>query len=103
MTSTPPIACAIAPADMPARMRLIAALGRDALVRVETTATTATLRFARGDGVARRLDAIVDAESRCCAFMSFERTDDDDGHVLRITAPADGAFMVHTLAAAFGG
>ena len=103
MSTTPPIACTLAPAEMPARMREIVSLGRDALVHVETTATTATLRFAGDDAVARRLDAVVAAESRCCAFLSFERSGDDEGHLLRIAAPAEGAFTLHALVAAFGG
>ena len=98
-----PIACALSADEMPARLREIAALGRTALVAVERDGPTAVLRFAHGDGVARRLDAIAAAESRCCAFLAFERTDDGDGHVLRIAAPPDGAFMVDALVAAFQG
>ena len=98
-----PIACALSADEMPGRLREIAALGREALVAVEWAGPTATLRFAPGDGVAPRLDAIVAAESRCCAFLTFERTDDGDAHVLRIAAPPAGAFMVDELVAAFEG
>ena len=101
--STEPIACTLSADEMPARLREIAALGADALVAVERTGPAATLRFARGDGVAQRLDAIVAAESTCCAFLSFERTDEPGAHVVRIAAPEDGAFMVDELVAAFGG
>jgi hypothetical protein len=101
--SATPIACTLAPADMPGRLREIAALGREALARVEQDGATATLRFAGGADVARRLDAVVAAESHCCAFLSFERTDHGNAHVLRIAAPEDGAFMVDALVAAFGG
>ena len=88
---------------MPGRLREIAALGREALVSVEPDGPVAILRFAADPRVARRLDAIVAAESRCCAFLSFERTEDADGSVLRIAAPPDGAFMVDALVAAFEG
>jgi hypothetical protein len=101
--STEPIACTLAPRDMPGRLREIAALGRDALVAVERAGPTATLRFAGGADVARRLDAIVAAESRCCAFLVFDRTGDDGGEVLRIAAPAEGAVVLDGLVAAFGG
>ncbi|HEX2105463.1 MAG TPA: hypothetical protein VHF51_17550 [Solirubrobacteraceae bacterium] len=101
--STTPIACTLAPADMPGRLREIAALGREALAAVEHDGPSATLRFARRDGIADRLDAVVAAESRCCAFLTFERTDEPGAHVLRIAAPDDGAFMVDVLVAAFGG
>jgi hypothetical protein len=98
-----PIACTLSADEMPARLREIAALAREALVSVERDGPVAVLRFAGGRGVARRLDAIVAAELRCCAFLSFERTDDGDGFVLRIAAPPGGAFMVDALAAAFEG
>jgi hypothetical protein len=101
--STTPIACTLGPAEMPGRLREIAALGREALAAVERAGPTATLRFAGGDDVARRLDAIVAAESRCCAFLAFDRTGDGGGQVLRIAAPAEGAFMLDELVAAFGG
>jgi hypothetical protein len=87
---------------MPGRLREIAALGREALVGVERAGPTATLRFAGDEEVARRLDVIVAAESRCCAFLTFERTDEEGAHVVRIAAPEDGAFMVDALVAAFG-
>jgi hypothetical protein len=100
--STTHIACTLGPAEMPGRLREIAALGREALVAVERAGATATLRFAPDDGVARRLDAIVAAEARCCAFLTFERAGNGDAHVLRIAAPEEGAFMVDALVAAFG-
>ena len=96
-----PIACILSADEMPARLREIAALGREALLSVDRDGPVALLRFAGGPRVARRLDAIVAAESRCCEFLSFERTDDGDGFVLRIAAPPGGAFMVDALVAAF--
>jgi hypothetical protein len=103
--STPvPIACTLDPADMPARLREIAALGRDALLGVSGAGpAAATLRFARIEGAGARLDAIAAAEAHCCAFLMFERRDEEGAHVLRITAPEEGAFMVDELVAAFGG
>jgi hypothetical protein len=98
-----PIACALSADEMPGRMREIAALGREALGSVERDGPVAILRFGRGPDVARRLDAIVAGESRCCAFLSLERTEDADGSVLRIAAPPDGSFMVDALVAAFEG
>lgn len=95
--------CTLSADEMPARLREIAALGREALVAVDRAAPAATLRFRGGDDVASRLDAIVAAESRCCAFLSFERTADGATQVLRIAAPDGGRVMVDALVEAFDG
>ena len=61
------------------------------------------LRFRPDPSVRERVEAVVAAESDCCAFLDFEVAHDDDATVLTISAPNGGAEMVHELAAALAG
>lgn len=96
-----PIACTLSPADMPRRAADIRALGRDALVAVERSEASATLRFRRDPDIRDRLEAIVAAESECCAFIDFELADGDDAIVLTLRAPDGGEPGMHMLADLF--
>jgi hypothetical protein len=95
------IACSLGETELPERLRQMAELGRDALLESRTAGTRAELRFAGGPGVRERVDAIVTAESQCCAFLDLQVSAEDGAVVLRVTAP-DGAELVLTeLVAAF--
>jgi hypothetical protein len=96
-----PIACSLSAAELPRRLAEMGALGRAALVDVEHTDLTATLRFAALAGIADRLDEIVAAESKCCAFLQMELREDAGQLVLTITAPPDGQPVLDDLVAAF--
>jgi hypothetical protein len=101
MATTPPIACTLPAAELPLRLAEMSALGHDALISSEREARTARLRF-RADGSARRrLDAIVAAESSCCAFLTFDVRTDSDALMLTITAPAGAEPALDDLVAAF--
>ena len=63
-----PVACTLSATELPARLALMAELGRDA-AGVELGGTCATLRFAAGPGVRERVERFVVAESACCAFL----------------------------------
>jgi hypothetical protein len=79
---------------MPARLAEIAALGREALAGSEISEGRARLRFAAGPGVHHRLDAIVQAESACCAFLDFRLEQIGDEIVLHIGAPAEAQLVL---------
>jgi hypothetical protein len=68
----------------------MAQLGTDALRDSTATATHAELRFDPDAEIRTRLEAIVAAESRCCAFLTLRIDDKPDALVLTIDAP-DGA------------
>jgi hypothetical protein len=96
-----PIACSLSASDLEGRLAEMAALGRRALIDSRADGAHAQLRFAAGAGVRERVDAIVAAESQCCAFLTMRVTDGPDTVVLSVDA-ADGAEPVlHELVDAF--
>src|SRR3954470_956529 len=95
------IACSLSAAELPGRLSEMSAIGREALVDVDQSDLIATLRFATSAGLGDRLDAIVTAESKCCAFLQMELREDAGQLVLTITAPADGRPVLDDLVAAF--
>jgi hypothetical protein len=90
-----PIACSLIATELPKRLADMADVGRAALLDVRHDGTHAELRFAAGDGVRDRVDAIRAAESQCCAFLDIAVTDEPDTVVLTIDAP-EGADVVLT-------
>jgi hypothetical protein len=98
---TPPIACTLDPAEMPQRGDEIRALGRDGLEVVERRERHVTLRFRPDPAIRERVEGIVAAESRCCAFLDLTLADTDDATVLTIAAPEGGEAALHQLADLF--
>jgi hypothetical protein len=101
MSDQLPIACSLSATDLPKRLREMADLGRDALVGSDLDRRRAELRFAAGAGVRDRVNAIVAAESSCCAFLTL-RVDDEPGVVvLTIEAPEDAEPVLAELVGVF--
>ena len=98
-----PIVCSLSATDLTVRVAQIAELGRDALIDARCDATHAELRFAAGDGVRARVDAIVAAESQCCAFLTMRAAEVGDAVVLSIDAPDGADVVVRELVDAFRG
>ena len=96
-----PIACSLTATELPERLAEMADLGHAALVDVRTDATRAELRFAARTGVRDRAEAVVAAESRCCAFLDMAVTDGPDTVVLTIEAPEDAELVLAELVDAF--
>ena len=101
MTQTAPIACTLSPADMPQRAADIRGLGRAALLSHERADARAPLRVRRDAAARARVEAIVAAESKCCAFIDFELADAADAIVLTLEAPDGGEPAMHMLADLF--
>ncbi len=97
-----PIACSLSASDLSKRLADMAALGAAALLGVEVGGTHAELRFAAAAGVRDRLDAIVAAESECCAFLAMAVSDGPGAVVLTIDAPAGAELVIEELVGAFG-
>jgi hypothetical protein len=98
-----PIACTLTPTDLRARGEELRALGGDGLLGTSEEDRRAVLRFRPDPSVRERVEAVVAAESECCAFLDFGVEHGDDATVLTISAPNGGAEMVHELAAALAG
>jgi hypothetical protein len=99
----PVIACTLTPDELPRRAAEIGALARDALVRAERPSERSlVLHFEPGAATLARVEALVDAESRCCAFLEFEIERRHAETALTITAPP-GAEPVLESFAGFSG
>ena len=98
-----PIACSLTATELPKRLAEMSDLGRAALIDAHTDATRAELRFAAGTGVRDRVEAVVAAESQCCAFLDMTVTDEPDTIVLTIQAPEDAELVLAELVDAFRG
>jgi hypothetical protein len=98
-----PIACSLDATEFPRRLAEMAAVGRAALVDVTHDEVRAELRFAAGNGTRERIDAIVEAESDCCAFLNMAVVDTPDLVVLTIEAPNGAGPVLTELVDAFRG
>ncbi len=98
-----PIVCSLNATDLTARVAEIADLGRYALLESHYDGTRAELRFAAAEDVRARVDAIVAAESQCCAFLTMSVGDDAGAVILTINAPDGAELVVQQLVAAFRG
>jgi hypothetical protein len=96
-----PIACSLNATELPERLAEMAALGGAALVDAHTQPLHAELRFATGEGVRERVEAIVAAESRCCSFLTMGVSDEPDLVVLNIDAPEGAELVLDEIVAAF--
>ena len=103
MSQPLPIACTPSASDLEARGAELRALGSDGLVDVTQEAGRAVLRFRSDPVIRERVEAIVAAESECCAFLDFRVEHRDEATVLTISAPNGGAETVQELAAALAG
>jgi hypothetical protein len=95
-----PIACTLSAAEMPARRQEISALGARLLSR-DDDGRQVILRF-RSDGDTRgRLETLVAAEARCCAFLELTLNEDDEAISLTILAPEGAEEALGEFAGAF--
>jgi len=98
-----PIACSLSATELPARLSEMADLGRAALVEASSEPLQAQLRFAAGAGIRERVEAVVAAESHCCAFLTMSVSDERDTVVLTIDAPEGAEVVLAELVEAFRG
>lgn len=103
MSDPLPIACTLGASDLSNRLAEIRALGGDGLVNAAADSGRAVLRFRPDPAIRERVEAIVAAESLCCAFLDFRVEHSDVATVVTISAPNGGAETVHELVATFAG
>jgi hypothetical protein len=103
MTTDTAVACTLNGDELKQRLAEISAVGGDALRDVQSMPSETILRFAGGDETRERLAAIVAAEARCCAFMSFDLRDEAGSIVMTISVPDGAELVLDDLVAAFSG
>ena len=89
--------------DLRERGEELRALGADGLLDSTGEAGRAVLRFRPDPSIRQRVDAIVAAESECCAFLDFRVEHGHDATVLTVSAPNGGAETMQELVAALAG
>ena len=77
-----PVACCLSATELAEREREIRGLFADSLRDSRRQPNRLDLRFA--EGASRRVEALAEAERRCCAFLTFTPT----ASALAIEAPA---------------
>jgi hypothetical protein len=95
-----PIACTLSAGDRQGRAAAVRELGERALVGLEVSDRRALLRF-RGEPEC--VDALVAAESQCCAFFRFATRRQGDEIELEIRTPEGGEPLLRGLVAAIVG
>jgi DNA-binding transcriptional MerR regulator len=90
-----PVACSLAPAELPGRVEEWREVASRAVGRTPVDGGI-RLQFAPGAPL-DRLALLVGAEQGCCSFFSFAITVDRRGPALEIRAPAEGRAMVDAL------
>jgi hypothetical protein len=98
MSTDAPIACSLSADELPERVREIRDIGRDALLSVDRAGA---MRFRADRATRERLEAVIAAESACCASLSFDLRDDGDGLLLSITGPPTAEPLARDLVHAF--
>jgi hypothetical protein len=101
MSEPQPLVCTLDPAQMPQRGDDVRALGRAGLQSIERGERRVTLRFRRDPAIRKRLESIVAAESKCCAFLDFTLRHEEGETVMTIAAPEGGELAMHGLADLF--
>jgi hypothetical protein len=91
-----PIVCTLSAEERPARSASARELGERALVGLDVSDRRALLRF---QGEHESVDALVAAESACCAFFEFTSTRDGEDTELEIRTPEGGEPLLRGLVA----
>lgn len=94
-----PIACTLTAGDFKARIAAIADLNTRALGQATRDDLTIMLTYA--PGAQAEVEAMVEAERACCAFLTFSTEIDDSEVRVRITAPEGAREAADTVFAPF--
>lgn len=103
MADPTPIACSLDASQLRERLAEIEAVGAESLIDKTQEGERHVLNFRADAGTARRLEEIVAAESRCCAFLDLKLTRQGDELTLTVAAPSGGEEIADELAVSFAG
>jgi hypothetical protein len=97
-----PIVCSLGAGDLEQRLSAIGEIGARGLVYRRREGDRHLLSF-RSDAATREgLEAIIEAERQCCAFLDLSLREDGDHLILSIAAPEAGQATADGFAMAFG-
>jgi hypothetical protein len=100
MSSDTPIACSLSADELPKRLAEMRGIGMDALLSVDANGV---MHFRADHETRQRLEAVIAAESSCCAFLSFNLRDEREELLLSIAAPEGAEPLARDLVDAFAG
>ncbi len=100
MSSDTRIACTLSADELPKRLAEIRGIGTDALLSVDAEGG---MRFRADHGTRERLEAVIAAESSCCAFLRFDLREEGEELVLSMAAPEGAEPVARELVGAFAG
>ncbi len=103
MSDSQPVACSLDAGDLKERLAAIAEIGADSLIDRRVEDGRHFLRFRADAATRRRLDEIVAAEARCCAFLDLDLAEADGELLLTVAAPDEARPVADELALAFAG
>jgi hypothetical protein len=95
-----PIACTLDPAQMRDRGALIDALLEEALLDQRPIEGGLRSRFRDAPQIEQRIQDLIAAESRCCAFLSFATGREQDALWLDITGAPEARPLIERFFAA---
>lgn len=96
-----PVACTLGTSDGPARLQRWQHLHQIAAPTAQLTNGELEVRYQPGPQVLAELQDLVSKERVCCAFVSWDVTEDRGQPVLRVTAPPGSPQGIEPIAAMF--
>ena len=99
-TGATPIACTLTPTDLGARLADWRALRDEALVEESRDGLVWTTLWRRSDDVRERLEALIEGEKECCAFLTFEVDELDDAIRVQTRFPPSAEGLLEAMTAA---
>jgi hypothetical protein len=96
-----PVVCSLDAGDLEQRLAAIGEIGVRSLVGRHQEGGRHTLRFRPDSETRERLEEIVDAEKRCCAFLDLSLREDCCHLILSVAAPEAGQTTADGFAMAF--
>jgi hypothetical protein len=92
-----PLVCSLSPDGLRQRKALIDELLARRLTGLTPVPGGVRARLTPGPGIRAGLDALVELEARCCAFLSLTVADADDAIVLEATGAPEAQTLIAEL------
>lgn len=100
--ASPPVACTLGPGDGIRRRRRWEALSSKGRPSAQRSGHRLVVRYQLQPGVQGELEALAAAERRCCSFVTWAVSKEDDLVVLNVVAAPERPDDIAAIAALFG-